>query len=315
MDQVGQLTTRDISQILLPTYEIFIPLLEQIRPQITQVEKRTISYGPTERHKLDIYFPPTPNSGSPTNKHPILFYVYGGGFVKGARSMPPPADLVFGNLATYFAKHAGFITIIADYRLVPEATFPVPARDVLDAITFVKENPEILRSGNGAVEGDLDSVFLMGHSVGAANVSTILLHPDFSPARSKVNVKGAVLISGPYDYDDTEGVITAAPEVVQNFYGGVESIKKNCPYGLLKDASEERIYSLPPIFMVEGENDPDSFKIVGESFQKALETLTKQTVSRYIAQKHNHISLNLALGTGQGEEWAQQAVEWMRSKV
>ncbi|KAG7085625.1 hypothetical protein E1B28_003173 [Marasmius oreades] len=227
--------------------------------------------------------------------------------------MPPPADLVYGNVAAYFAQK-GFITIIPDYRLLPEARFPVPARDVLDAISFVRENPEILRSGNG-VEGDVDSVFLMGHSAGAANVTTIFLHPDLSPSISKVNIKGAVLMSGPYDYNAEGAINTASPEVVQNFYGGLESIKKNCPCGLLKDISEESVHSLPPMLLVEGEHEPDSFKVMGKSFQRALEALTKQTVPKCIAQKHNHISLSLALGTGQGEEWAQQAVEWMTSKV
>ncbi|KAL0576635.1 hypothetical protein V5O48_005334 [Marasmius crinis-equi] len=304
MDQVSQLSAREIAQIILPTRDIFVPLLEKNRSQITGVSRRTLQYGPTERHQLDVYFP---NNETGTTKSPILFFVYGGGFVSGAKSLDPPADLAYANVAAYFTAK-GFITIIPDYQLMPNATFPTPARDVLNAVRFMMDHREYLEGG------DQGSVFLMGHSAGAVNVVSILTHPELSREASGVNIKGVVLVSGPYDYDPEEA-ITASPEIVQKFYGGLEETKRNCPIGLLKAAPKETLEQLPPVALVEGEYDPDSFKVVAAAFQKALKGLTGQDAPRWIAPKHNHLSLSYALGTGQGEEWAQQAAEWMKSML
>ncbi|EEB98419.1 hypothetical protein MPER_02074 [Moniliophthora perniciosa FA553] len=219
-------------------------------------------------------------------------------------------DLAYANLASYFA-HKGFITIIPDYRLLPGVTFPDPAQDVLDAILFTHKRPQIVRHDD--VEGDLDSTFLMGHSAGAVNVATILLHQDMAPSISKVGVKGAILMSGPYDHNPEEAP-TSSPDVVA-FFGGLDKMKKDCPLALLKAYPTDKLETLPKILMVEAENDPEAFKVVGGTFHQALEELTQRKVRRIVADRHNHISLSLALGTGEGEEWAQEAADWMKANV
>ncbi|KAK7036797.1 hypothetical protein VNI00_011463 [Paramarasmius palmivorus] len=309
MDQVAQLTIRDLPDVVFPTVRIFVSVLEGIREAITSTKRRTFKYGETDRHQMDVYYPHL--NGSQTNKFPVLFFVYGGGFASGSRNLPSPIDLAYANLATYFTKK-GFITVIPDYRLLPDVVFPDPAQDVLDAILFTAKRLQVVHYDG--VEGDLDNIFLMGHSAGAVNVATVLLHPDMSPAISKVNVRGAVLISGPYDNDPKEAP-TASPDVVDKFFGGLEAMKKNCPMGLLKAYPGEQLGKLPRFLLIEAENDPDAFKVVGESFRQTLEELTQQKVTKIIGDRHNHISLTLALETGEGEEWAQEATDWMKAVV
>ena len=66
-----------------------------------------IAYADGTRHKLDVYAPE--QRGAPA---PVVFFIYGGGWNRGERS-----DYQFVGRAL---ASRGFVTVIADYRLVPE---------------------------------------------------------------------------------------------------------------------------------------------------------------------------------------------------
>ncbi len=53
--------------------------------------------------QLDVYYP-DPAAVSPNGPVPVLFFIYGGGFVFGERQEKPPFDLGYGNLGAFFAK-------------------------------------------------------------------------------------------------------------------------------------------------------------------------------------------------------------------
>lgn len=56
MNQVAQIQGREINDIFLPiAANIFVPILETKRADIQATQKETYQYGPTERHKLDVY--------------------------------------------------------------------------------------------------------------------------------------------------------------------------------------------------------------------------------------------------------------------
>ncbi len=79
---------------------------------------RGASFGPDPRHKLDVYVPDNVPAGT---RLPVVIFFYGGGWVDGARG-----DYAFAGRA--FAAQ-GFVTIVADYRLVPEVRFPAFLQD------------------------------------------------------------------------------------------------------------------------------------------------------------------------------------------
>ena len=81
--------------------------------------------------QLDIYYPPS--SIDSTLKLPILVFFHGGGFTRGTRTSTP--SLVHNNLGAFAL--AGIFTVIADYRLVPNAVFPEGAVDICDTILWV----------------------------------------------------------------------------------------------------------------------------------------------------------------------------------
>lgn len=112
---------------------------------------------------------------------PVLLFIYGGGWDSGTKS-------------DYEFAAAGFITIIADYRIVPEAHFPDFLEDGALALNWI--GAHISELG-----GDPDRLFLMGHSAGAYNAVMLGLDAASHGAHGLAGrVKGIVGLSGPYDF-------------------------------------------------------------------------------------------------------------------
>ena len=67
-----------------------------------------LPYGEHPRQRMDVYFPQSAGSG-----RPVLLYLHGGGFIRGDK-----ADRA--NVGWWGARQ-GFVTLLANYRLAPEA--------------------------------------------------------------------------------------------------------------------------------------------------------------------------------------------------
>ncbi|KAL0948409.1 hypothetical protein HGRIS_010990 [Hohenbuehelia grisea] len=313
MEGVAQIEDVEIEKIIVPTISVFAPLLEAKRKEIESVPKRTFQYGDTERHKLDIYYPTT--TTKTTTKTPIVFFVYGGGFVTGARTLPPPADIAYANVLTWFSAR-GFVAVVPDYRLVPHVQFPGPAQDVADAVRWVVEHPQDA-SGPNALDLDLDSIFLIGQSAGAAHVATSLLYPNLIAPSVRPRIRGAVLIAGAYHLHPA-GTTTGFEELVNMYWASEAEARATVPLALLNGLAAEDVKALPPLLLVEGEREPQWVKVVGKDFYEALKGRVGEDegrVRKIWGKAHNHLSITWCLGTGEGEEWAEEAVEWMKAAV
>ncbi|KAJ7470110.1 hypothetical protein B0H11DRAFT_2434194 [Mycena galericulata] len=96
------------------------------------------------------------------------------------------------------------------------------------------------------------------------------------------------------------------------YYGSSEATKEHEPLALVNAAAPELIKGLPPPSLMKCERDPDWFKLIAKDFDVAL--AEKGVVPKQIvAEGHNHISAAWALGTGQGEKWAEEFMAWMES--
>ncbi|KXN80685.1 Lipase 2 [Leucoagaricus sp. SymC.cos] len=289
-----------------PTLAAFRPLLEKNRPLITAVNKKTFKYGETDRHYLDIYYPPATSAS--TESTPILFFVYGGGFVSGARNFPPPLDLVYSCFGSFFARQ-GFIVIIPDYRLAPEYKYPSAIEDVLKAIQWSSSHASSLISET-TPNPDPKSIFIMGHSAGAVHVATLVFHATLIPVESDLRekIKGIALVSGPFKYfqDTRDGVFEA-------HWGSAESARENSAISLLIKSFENLPKAkLPKILLVEAEFEPKWIMEMGLDYWRLLEWHLGEPVRMDVVKDHNHISLNCALSSGEGEEWGIRVAEWMK---
>ena len=141
-----------------------------------------IAYGSDPRHRLDVYVPHGLKGPAP-----VLLFFYGGSWQTGQRS----DYLAFGQA---FAS-AGIVTVVADYRLYPQVTYPAFVEDGAAALAWVHANIK-------AHGGDPGRIFVSGHSAGAYNAVMLASEPGFLAAKggSPDWIRGVTGIAGPYDF-------------------------------------------------------------------------------------------------------------------
>ena len=143
-----------------------------------------VAYGPLPRQQLDVY---TPRSAAPAGGHPVVVFFYGGSWNRGER-----ADYRFVGEAL---AARGVITLVADYRLYPEVRYPDFLADSALALAYG------LREA-GALGGNPQRVFVMGHSAGGYNAAMLALDAArLAPTgHSPAELAGWIGLAGPYDF-------------------------------------------------------------------------------------------------------------------
>ncbi len=141
------------------------------------------AYGPLARHKLDVWVP-AKASAAPL---PVIVFFYGGGWVSGDRG-----DYGFAGRA--FAAQ-GFVTIVADYRLVPEVRFPAFLQDGALAVKWARDHAS-------QYGGDPKRISLAGHSAGAYQAAMLALDPHYlrDVGVDPKIVRSAALLATPADF-------------------------------------------------------------------------------------------------------------------
>lgn len=182
-----------------------------------------IAYADGPRKKLDVYTPANPQGPAP-----VLFFIYGGGWKNGAREG-------YEFVGRAFAAQ-GFVVVIADYRLYPEVTYPAFLEDNAEALKWVEDN--IATYG-----GDVQRLFLAGHSAGAYNAVMLGLDPSFLREFGvTVPIRAIAGISGPYDFYPFE-----YGEVINSF-GSAPNPEGTQPVNLVTADA-------PPMLLASGTSD------------------------------------------------------------
>ena len=170
------------------TAEIYAPLHGQ-EPYVGVTVVRDLRYGPTERNVLDVF-----TSSEAAAGKPVIVFVHGGGFARGAKQTP---GAPFYDNVMLWAARASLVGVNINYRLAPEHTWPSGVQDLTAVVAWLKAN--IADHG-----GDPERIFLWGHSAGAAHagdyIATRTLHDK------PTGLAGAILTSGFYDLGDEVSV-------------------------------------------------------------------------------------------------------------
>jgi acetyl esterase/lipase len=183
-----------------------------------------IAYADGPRHKLDVYAPE--QRGEPA---PVVFFIYGGGWSRGERY---EYEFVGRALAS-----RGFVTVIADYRLVPEVRYPDFLYDSAAALRWVQDN--IANYG-----GDPDRLFLSGHSAGAYNAVMLALDPSFLREFGvTMPILAVGALAGPYDFYPFEY------NEVKEAFGQAPNPQGTQPVNLITSEA-------PPMYLASGTTDP-----------------------------------------------------------
>jgi acetyl esterase/lipase len=132
------------------------------------------------KHKLDLYLP------TDKTTFPVLFFVHGGAWRTGDRSL-------YTSVGNRFAK-LGIGVVIPSYRLAPKSPPPAQIDDVAAAFAWTAG----YIAGYG---GDVSRLYVAGHSAGGHLVSLLALDPT-RLARHRLDpklIKGVMTLSGVYD--------------------------------------------------------------------------------------------------------------------
>lgn len=114
-----------------------------------------VAYGPDPRQVLDVYTPAKPSAAAP-----VVVFFYGGSWSSGRRQ-----DYAFVGKAL---ASRGFVTVIPDYRLVPQVRFPAFVQDSAAAVKWAYDHA-------AQYGGDAGRLAVMGHSAGAYNAMMVAL--------------------------------------------------------------------------------------------------------------------------------------------
>ena len=189
-----------------------------------ELRAESVTYGQEPRQKLDIYGPK-----DQAGQAPVVVFYYGGSWNSGRRE-----DYAFVGHAL---AAQGFVTVIPDYRLVPEVTYPAFLEDCAAALAWVAQ--EI-----GARGGDPSRLFAAGHSAGAYNavmlgVAQDLLKPHgLSPAA----LSGIAGLAGPYDF------LPLRYRATKRAFAGAGDLEATQPVNRIGPGT-------PPLFLAAGADD------------------------------------------------------------
>lgn len=225
---------------------------------------KDVAYGPHPRQRLDIYVPP----GAP-GKAPVLVFFYGGGWEWGSR-----AEYAFAARA-FAAK--GFVTVLPDYRLVPEVRFPTFLEDCAASVAWVAANI-------GAHGGDASRIAVGGHSAGAYNAMMIALDPRYAAAAGAPRdaVKAVIGLAGPYDFLPLEDRLTIAA------FGEAKDLAATQPVNFARADA-------PPALLIHGLKDRTVYPRNLERLADALRRAGAPTVETKLYEKADHAALIMAL--------------------
>jgi triacylglycerol lipase len=271
--------------IIKKVVKLYLPLHKRSAQGKAKITKN-LKYGPDDRHRLDIHEPVTRGS----NAMPIVVFFHGGAFIGGDKNVV--GDLIFGNVATYFAR-MGMLGVNATYRLAPMHQWPRGALDVASVVAWLREY-------GADYSGDPNRIFLFGHSAGAAHVATYIFHEELH-SESGVGISGAILMSGQYDPNPKN---PTGSDVA--YYGpDTENYRER--------AAINHINGLKfPVFIILAEYDPQEFEMQSVKLLEALCRRTKDNVRFAMVRNHNHLSEVVHLNTGD-ESIGPQIIDFIKT--
>jgi acetyl esterase/lipase len=185
---------------------------------------RNIAYGPDPRQSLDVY---TPKQGA--QAAPILLFFYGGSWSSGRRQ-----DYAFAGRAL---ASRGFVAVVADYRLYPQARYPDFLNDCAMAVRWARDH-------GAQYGGDPRRIVLAGHSAGAYNAVMLALDGAFLSAAGVEPgaIRAVAGLSGPYYFLPLQARSTT------DAFGQYPDLPATQPARYVSAAS-------PPMFFGHGEKD------------------------------------------------------------
>ena len=228
---------------------------------------------PDGKDRLDLYIP----KGA-TNA-PVIVSLHGGALWQGDR-----AEEAF--VGQRFAA-AGYLTVVASYRLSPQVSHPAHIQDVAAAFAWVKRS--IRQHG-----GDSDRIIVIGHSAGAYLAALMATDSRYLAAHklSPSDIRGVVPVSG-FFWVDKPGV---APDRPKEVWGPEQRV--------WMEASPARYLraDLPPVLLIYTDGDEEWRKKQNDDMAAALRAAGHKDVTVRQVKGRTHMSVWTKMLDGDSEE-------------
>lgn len=195
-----------------------------------------------------------------------------------------------------------YVTVIPDYRLLPDMKWPDPATDVRDALVYVVEH--------FSARVDTSNIFLLGHSAGGAIIADVMLMPGLLPERVRACIRGIAPFGAILHHGDVQPRVH---EIFAEYYAG-EDYRARGATGLLGSAPDDFVLALPDILVIVSEFDVPGLMNGADAFLGKLQERGR-TAEKYVAAKHNHASPLFGLFMGDGEDWAYYLDQWFKARI
>ena len=273
--------------------------------------------------------------GAPRAPRPVLVFIHGGGFSRGAKHTA--GSPFYDNVGLWAVDH-GLIGVTINYRLAPQYPWPSGIEDLTQVVVWLKAH--IAEYG-----GDPGKIFLWGHSAGAAHVADYVAHqatgspvlamdappppaaeaadkksskrkksggtavkaavqeasavaPPKAGPGSEPQIAGAILTSGFYELGDKVSIW-------KDYYGEdvTQYPARSSLPGLLQTST--------PLLVTYAELDPENFQPDSVKLIEARAAAGKPVRSLRLPG-HSHISETYAVGSGD-ESLSAPVLDFIRS--
>jgi arylformamidase len=192
-------------------------------------------------------------------QQPVFIFIHGGAW----RSADKSEGLkVHENLCIRLAR-MGMVCVNINHRLSPKVQFPTIEQDVAQAVRWVVDNIEIYG-------GDLERIFIGGHSSGGHLAATMVSSPTYLTAVGveQQQIKGVVSISGVMDIPEFEQHSWFQRHLtVRPYFGKDAQIQESAsPY-------YQADHTVPPFLLVHAEKHDEGLDIQAKRMQERLHEL------------------------------------------
>ena len=240
-------------------------LLNALSPTTGYTLTSDVAYGQHPRQRMDIYAPVEADNA------PVVVFFYGGRWSDGDRALYAFIGEAMSNL--------GYVTVIPDYRLYPEVTFPAFVEDGAQALMRTRE----IVAQHG---GDPERLFLMGHSAGAHIAALLSTDSGYlnriGGLRSMIT--GFIGMAGPYDF------LPIYANDLANIFGPPSRYEQSQPINYVDD-------QLPPMLLVHGENDTTVYVKNSRNLARAASRAGAPDVTLLVYPNLTHARLIAALSS------------------
>ena len=200
-----------------------------------------------------------------------MVFFYGGRWSDGSKDLYAFIGEAMSNL--------GYVTVVPDYRLYPEVSFPAFVEDGAQAVMRVRE----VAARHG---GDPDRLFLMGHSAGAHIAALLATDSSYlnriGGLRSMIS--GFVGMAGPYDF------LPIYADDLANIFGPPGRYEQSQPINYVDD-------QMPPTLLVHGESDTTVYVKNSRNLARAASRAGARDVTLLIYPNLTHARLIAALSS------------------